>query len=613
MSECHEGVSNSEAVDRRSRAWYPIARAATIVAGAFVLVAVVLLLWDFSRRQATDPLESPEFLALKAELAKDPRNEQLKAEIRELDLALREEYFRQREFTEFGTWLLLGGAVVFFVAAKTASTLQQKPPMPQPQAVPLDHDARLGRNGRWAVGGLGLILGAAMLVLAASCQTELSENALPKTDTASAGAPSAAAAPIAASDRPEQPAKQPAAGPADYPTDEEIAKAWPRFRGPGGRGISTVADVPTKWDATAGENIVWKTAVPLPGNNSPVVWEDRVFLSGATEEKREVYCFDAKTGEILWQKEVPGTPQSTAKPPEVMEDTGFAAPTMTADGRRVYAVFANGDVAALDFAGTVAWSRSLGIPKNAYGHGASPTMFQNLLIVPFDQGGPKDGLSKLLALDAATGKTVWETKREVPNSWTSPIVIDSGGKKQIITAADPWAIAYDPADGKEIWRVKCLRQDVGPSPTYAEGVVFVVNEYPCLSAIRADGEGDVTETHLLWEGEDGLPDTASPLATNEFVFLLASWGMLTCYDAKEGELLWEQEFDATFTASPSLVGGKLYLIGQEGKCWVAEPTREECKIISESELGEECVTSPAFQPGRMYLRGKEHLFCIGSK
>jgi outer membrane protein assembly factor BamB len=585
--------------DARKELLHRLAARSAAVAGVFVLLVAALMLWDFSRRQAKDPLESPQYVTLKAELAKSPRDDHLKQQIRQLDLELREQYFRHRRLTQVGAWLLLGGAIVFFFAAKSASSLKRTPPMPQPQTIPADHDARLGRNGRWAVAGLGLILICVAVVLAAAFHTELPDKL---------GVPASAALPVAA-----EPAAVPTSAVADYPSDEEIAKNWPRFRGPGGRGISTLADVPIKWDAGSGEGILWKTAVPLPGNSSPVVWGNRVFLSGATEEKREVYCFDADSGELVWQTEVPGTPQSTAEPPEVMEDVGYAAATMATDGRRAYAIFANGDVAALDFGGEIVWSRSLGIPKNTYGHAASLSMYQNRLIVPFDQGGPKDNLSKLLALDAATGETAWEAKREVPNSWTTPIVIDNNGRKQIVTAADPWVVAYDPSDGKEIWRAKCLRQDIGPSPTFADGVVYVANEFPCLSAIRADGQGDVTQTHLLWQGEDGLPDTASPLATEKFLFLLASWGMLTCYDAKEGRVRWEQEFDATFTSSPGMAGGRVYLIGSEGKCWVAEPGEEACKIVAESDLGEECVTSPAFRPGRLYLRGKEHLFCIGSK
>jgi outer membrane protein assembly factor BamB len=336
-----------------------------------------------------------------------------------------------------------------------------------------------------------------------------------------------------------------------------------------------------------------------------------VFVTGATADQRQVYCYDAKTGKLLWTKDVPGTPQSNVKPLKVNDDTGYAAATVATDGRWVFATFANGDVAAFGLDGAPVWARSLGIPENSYGHASSPALFENLLLIQRDQATKKDGKSRLVALDAATGKTKWEVAREVPSSWPSPIVINSAGRNQIITCGDPWVIAYAPADGAEIWRAKCLRQDVGPSPTFADGIVYAVNEFPYLSAIRADGQGDVTATHVLWSGEDGLPDTASPLATSEYVFLLASYGTLSCYDAKKGDFLWEKEFDASFTSSPSLAGKRVYLFSVEGKAWVVEPGREGCEIVGECDLGEECVTSPAFQDGRLYIRGKTHLFCIG--
>jgi outer membrane protein assembly factor BamB len=142
-------------------------------------------------------------------------------------------------------------------------------------------------------------------------------------------------------------------------------------------------------------------------------------------------------------------------------------------------------------------------------------------------------------------------------------------------------------------------------------VVYAGNEYCVLSAIRADGKGDVTETHISWVGEDGLPDTCSPLVTPDYLFLLASWGALTCYDSQEGNLLWEMDFDAGFASSPSWVGGRVYLFGDKGKGWIIEPGAENGRIVGQTELGEECVTSPAFQDGRIYIRGRQHLFCIG--
>jgi hypothetical protein len=275
-------------------------------------------------------------------------------------------------------------------------------------------------------------------------------------------------------------------------------------------------------------------------------------------------------------------------------------------------MFTNGDIGAVDFDGNVVWSRSLGVPKNTYGHAASLAMYQGLVIIQFDQGSRDDELSKLLALHGETGDTVWETVRGIPNSWSSPIVINHEGQSQIITGGDPWLIAYSPTDGKEIWRAECLEADVGPSPVYADGVIHTANEFPGNTAVRVQGTGDVTETNIVWESDIGAPDCCSPLATDKFLMLAASYGTLTCFDVKEGgEPYWEEDFDdANFTSSPSLVGKYVYLFGEEGQVWIVEPTQDECKRIAEANLGENCVTSPAFQDGRLYIRGKEHLFCI---
>ncbi len=585
----------------RRRQWAWIALWTAAVAGVFVCAVLALMAWDYAQRLAKDPLDSEDFKQLKRQLVADPENEALKKEIEAWDLELRQAYFNQRRFAAAGAWLLLAGVAVLLISLRTAATLRRKLPMPQLQPVLSDTETPRNAVARWTVSAMGVVLIGTAIGLSTGIGSALYEGSAQTTAEAEPGETS--------SGKP-----QPVL-PADptVPSKEEIAKNWPYFRGPGGLGIAAYDNVPIAWDAAKNEGIVWKTPVPLEGNSSPVVWNDRVFLTGATQKVRQVYCFDAASGKLLWQKDMPATPASQGKVPELSEDTGYACSTPATDGRRVYAWFAIGDLAAFDFDGKLVWSKSFGIPRNGYGHGTSLTFWHNLLIVQFDQALPKDRKSKLMALDGRTGDTVWETPRDVPSSWCTPIVIEVDGQEQIITGGDPWVIAYRPDDGKEIWRADCLRGDVVSSPVFADGLVYVTHERPQLSAIRPDGQGDVTASHIVWTGQDNLPDACSPLATPQYVLLLTSGGMLTCYDAKTGKKLWAEDFEAVFKASPSLAGKYVYLVSDEGKVWVVEPGPTGCKKVSQANLGEPCVASPAFQDGRIYLRGKQHLFCVGKK
>jgi outer membrane protein assembly factor BamB len=647
---------NSNLTDMR----YSTARGIAYVAGIFSLLVCALLLYDFSRRQLKDPFEDNTLKALKTSLTIQPDNSELRQQIRALDLEVRGEYFRQRAFATVGAGLLLGSLGVCLIAARYAAALRRKLPSPTPQAAPREVDIVSHLAARWAVGVLGLVLIGAAVGMTLSSRSTLPRTEAEIADLMRAKQPAQAAKTIAPAPRQEippsempkpepkeksklqevsrseteiNPSKQsatekkptaevPAIKPLPTPpspvTEEQIAAMWPRFRGRDGSGVSAFDNIPTKWNASTGENILWKAPVPLPGNSSPIVCGERIFLTGATEVRRAVFCFDARNGALLWEKEAPGTPESTAKPPKVNGETGYASPTAVTDGRRVFAIFANGDIAGFEFDGAVAWARSLGMPVNSYGHASSLIMYKNLVLVQFDQGTDKQPKSKLLALDAESGKTVWEVAREVPNSWSTPIVIQAASRDQLITTADPWVISYNPADAhEEFWRAKCLRSDVGPSPTHCDGAVYVANMSPNVSAIRADGKGDVTKTHVLWTGEDNLPDTCSPLATSQYVFTLMTEGTLTCYDAHKGDNLWEHDFPGfVFTSSPSLVGRYVYLIGYRGnerKGFVVEPGQKDCTVIAENDMGEICFASPAFQDGRMYVRGENSLFCIGEK
>lgn len=572
------------------------------ITGVFSLVLGGLLIYN-STRLYRGPgngkvrlTEARELAPLKSALREDPKNDVLKQQIRELDRELRLEYFRREQLASRGGWILLGSAIVFITALQLASGLK-KPVIRIPNITTRrENPAKTAALAAKTVAGT--TLGLAGLATALFWETDHQWQDSLTTSAAKPGTPLATAT---------------ANDPAWFPTDEEIAKNWPRFRGPDGSGITKLTDLPETWDAPSGKNLLWKTPIPLPGENSPVVWGDRIFLTGASNKARELYCFDTKTGSMLWKEPV-STPQSArAEPPEVMEDTGFAAPTAATDGRRVFVIFANGDIAGFSTDGKRLWARSLGTPENLYGHATSLTLWRNRVIVVFDQGSAKDAKSKIMALDSNTGEPVWTTTRPVPNSWVSPIIIKHEGREQIITAADPWVIAYDPASGKELWKADCMRGDVATSPTYANGLVYVASDQSCVAAIKPDGTGNVTESHIAWKNEDnGLPDMCSMLCDGPRVYTLV-FGVFHAFDALTGKHLWAHETNAKFQASPALVNGRIHLLTADGVNIIGEGGAEGFKETGRAPLGEGAGASPAYAPGRIYLRGKKHIFCIGKK
>ncbi|NQT39951.1 MAG: PQQ-binding-like beta-propeller repeat protein [Planctomycetes bacterium] len=608
---------------------YQIAIRVAAVAGVFVAIVCGLLLLDYARRTPSDPLETETFEALRQTMLavgddrfrmaeddeananlKQETAEALTAQLAAIDKDLNERHLRHRRLASLGAVLAAVGVIVLLLAARTAAALRRRLPMPEPAGTPRDVDTRTGRFGRLAVAAL-----AGLLVLTTVTLGLTMQNHLPGDVKQIAQLKEEFTVPAEPTPEPNGTADPPQPAESAFPplpTEEEIAAGWLQFRGPGGAGVSPVTNVPTTWDAATGQGILWKTPVPLEGLNSPIVCGKYVFLCGATDAKREVYCFDADSGKVLWQREV--TPENTADPPEP-QFTGFAAPTMTTDGRLAFAMFANGDLVAYDYTGELVWNRNFEVQKEDYGHSASLAMHENRLFVQIDQETPRKGLSHILALDPATGKTLWDVPRETGSSWASPIVARVGDADQLIVAGDKWLISYNPVDGKEIWRAKAYQGEEGISPVCFDGVVYVGNEYDQWRAIRADGTGDVSKTHVVWTGDDGLPDTCSPLVTQDFVMLMPSSCMFTCYDRATGEYLWDEEFevDESFTSSPAMAGDNVYVFENLGKAWAVQPTREGVKRIGEGDLGEGCVTCPAFADGRLYIRGEKHLFCIGEK
>ena len=389
---------------------------------------------------------------------------------------------------------------------------------------------------------------------------------------------------------------------------------WPRFRGPGGLGVARAGDIPLSFNGRSGEGVLWKAEVPLPGPGSPALLGNRLFLTGAAKKRREVFCFDAESGKLLWSKEVKpaGAPAAEEKKAEEDEDFPQASPTPAAEGQWVHVIFGNGDAATFDLEGAEVWSRGLSMKDNPYGGSASPVIWGRLLILQLDQGSEEDGKSRIAALERSSGKTVWETRRPVGSSWSTPIVIAAGGREEVITCADPWVIAYEPASGKELWRASFLGGEVVPSPVFAGGLVLAASGSGKLAAVRPGGSGDVTATHIAWSSEDDLPDIPSPVAGAELLFTLTSAGKLAAYDVKDGKRVWDRDLEAGFQASPTLAGDLLLCLSDEGKL-LALRAGGKHEAVGKAEVGEACQASPAFGPGRIYIRGAKHLYCFGKR
>jgi outer membrane protein assembly factor BamB len=256
----------------------------------------------------------------------------------------------------------------------------------------------------------------------------------------------------------------------------------------------------------------------------------------------------------------------------------------------------------VDMNGNRIWALSLGFPDNHYGHASSLITWKDKLFIQFDTNKSR----KLMALDVMTGKTVWETNRNVKVSWASPILANVNGKYQVMLSADPLVAGYDTETGKELWTCNCISGEVGSSPAFGEGLVFAANEYARLVAVNpANGQ-------IVWEESDYMPEIASLVVSEGLVFVATSYGILACYDAKAGQKLWENDSGKGYYSSPVVTDGKLFVFDVEGHLQVYALSREKT-LLAESSIGEKVYATPAFARGRMYLRAGGALFCIGSK
>jgi outer membrane protein assembly factor BamB len=507
----------------------------------------------------------------------------LRAQVRDLDSLARQAYLESLSFRRRGAWLLLATLLVMLGSLKLMSGTAKGIPAP---ATRNDDNQDVRAMAGAAILGFLVFLGGIVYVFAHERRPQVGLAALPARNT---GARVPAVVP---------PAAVPAAKPAG---DEKAAESfWPAFRGWRGVGLGAKQQPPVGWDGPTGSNIIWKTKVPLPGYNSPVVWDQQIFISGADKTRRAVYSFNARTGALLWEVAV-NVPDVPDEVPEVSDDTGYAASTMACDNRHAYAIFANGDLICVDHAGHVVWSRNLGLPKIMYGYASSLLAHEGRLFVQRDIGGE----SALLAFDGATGMELWRDGRDEISAWSSPIMAMLQDEPVLVVNGPGLMVAYAPATGVRLWSSEGLTGEIAPSPASADGLVLAaMSGAGCLALKLEDGA-------KVWEKTDlDVPEITSPVMAEGRAFVLSDNGALTCLQATTGAILWQHEFDATFNASPVILAGRLYLTDITGRTQVIQASGT-FEPVATARLGEACYATPAAAGTRLYLRGREHLFCVG--
>jgi outer membrane protein assembly factor BamB len=396
------------------------------------------------------------------------------------------------------------------------------------------------------------------------------------------------------------------------------AENWPNWRGPRGDGTSTESGVPTKWNGKTGDNVAWKIELPGTGHSSPVVWEDRIFVTVCIEAsfERVLVCFDRNTGKKLWQTTVLSTPLEKKH-----TLNSFSSSTPATDGKVVYVTFlentsddekknrGNMTVAAYSVDGQQLWSVKPGVFSSTHGFCSSPVIYQDSLIV----NGDHDGESYIVALARDSGEVRWKVAREhKTRSYVTPIVRNYAGREQLILSGSKSVCGYDPKSGEMIWNIDGPTEQFVASMVDNGKLLFMTAGFPehHILAIRPDGKGNVTDSHIVWRTKENCSYVPSPVIIGDYFLIVADNGIASCYLADTGERMWKERLKRRYSASLVAAGGLAYFISDDGECTVVKPgaTFEEVAL---NDLGEACYSSPAISHGKIYIRGEKHLFAIG--
>ena len=387
-----------------------------------------------------------------------------------------------------------------------------------------------------------------------------------------------------------------------------LAEDWPCWRGPRLDGTSLETNVPVYWNATS--NIAWKTELPGAGHASPIIYGDRVFTVSALADTQErlLLCLDRKTGELLWKQKVLSAPFE-----QKHELNSFASSTPATDGERIYVSFLDRDhmfVAAYDFQGKELWNNRPGPFSSMHGFCSSPLIYRDKVIL----NGDHDGDSYLVALSRTDGRMIWKTARENhTRSYCAPLIREMAGRQQMVLSGDKCVASYDPEEGERRWVIDGPTEQFVASPVYSEktGLVYITGGFPAhhILAIRPNGTGNVTGTHIVWRTTKGAAYVPSPIIAGDYFLVVSDSGVAYCFEAANGNVAWTERLGVEHASLVS-AEGRVYFLNDRGVMNVVKPGPQFVRL-AENDLGESFFASPAISRGQIFLRGEKHLFCIG--
>lgn len=396
----------------------------------------------------------------------------------------------------------------------------------------------------------------------------------------------------------------------------EGAENWPGWRGPRGDGSTADAGLPVRWSPA--EDLRWKTPIPGKGHSSPIVWEDRIYLTSALADSAErvLLCLDRASGAIRWRKPVLRSPFE-----DLHRLNSHASGTPATDGERIYLTFLDRTdmfVAACDMEGNRLWEARPGLFSSKHGYCSCPVLWKDKVIV----NGDHDGDAYLVALNRETGAVMWKTDR--PNktrSYCTPIIREIAGRHEMILSGSKSVAAYDPDTGRQLWVIDGPTEQFVASLVYhpEENLLFMTCGFPekHLLAIRPGGNGNVTGTHIAWRETAGASYVPSPVVVGPYFLVVADNGVASCFVARSGERLWRERLNPEgqpggHSASPITDGRQAWFLSDAGTLTVVKPG-PSLEILSQVPLGEPASASPVPHDGALLIRGESHLFCIGGR